>query len=74
MINNDPFVWICYPDVLNISICNALMKKMEKKMNSFRITIAFPFGQRTLFPYIKNGRIANPPERKKVWNIIQKLW
>ena len=33
-------------------------------MNSFRITIAFPFGQRTLFPYIKNGRITYPPERK----------
>ena len=32
-------------------------------MNSFRITIAFPFGQRTLFPNIKNGRITYPPER-----------
>ncbi|MBQ3624609.1 MAG: hypothetical protein II950_04210 [Prevotella sp.] len=31
-----------------------------------QFTFAVPFGQRTLFPYIQNGRITYPPERVMV--------
>ena len=40
-----PFVRICYPNGLNISICNALNRQNKRKV--FGITN----------PYIQNGRI-----------------
>ena len=67
-IHGLPFVRICYPNGLNISICNATLWNKTLTVNrktDYRITIAFPFGQRTLFPYIQNGRITYPPERSR---------
>ncbi len=59
-------------------MCLLYEKLLEKKMNSFRITIAFdfafPFGQRTLFPRrLDIGHVShNPEEMKAVYDIGRK--
>ena len=41
-ITRSPFVWICYPDALNISICNALnIQKAESFLVVLFLLITF---------------------------------
>ena len=60
---------LCAPRSFGYAIRTGLisafaMRLIDKTSGKFLgITIAFPFGQRTLFPYIQNGRITYPPER-----------